>query len=129
MVNKIPAADVNRPETWVKFRPALCVSCSAGCCTLPVEVKLTDLVRMHLIDAFEMEEPAAAITKRLRRAGVIERFNSKSGLFTLARRADGSCLYLDPRTRRCTIYAERPDTCRNHPRIGPRPGYCAYAPK
>ncbi|MCF5394086.1 YkgJ family cysteine cluster protein, partial [Pseudomonas syringae] len=22
-----------------------------------------------------------------------------------------------------------PDTCRNHPKVGPRPGYCAYKPK
>ncbi|MFO6335145.1 YkgJ family cysteine cluster protein, partial [Pseudomonas aeruginosa] len=36
---------------------------------------------------------------------------------------------LDRKTRLCTIYARRPDTCRNHPRIGPRPGYCAYRPR
>ncbi|MCK5516299.1 MAG: YkgJ family cysteine cluster protein, partial [Desulfobulbaceae bacterium] len=36
------------------------------------------------------------------------------------------CLYLDQKTRRCTIYTKRPDTCRNHPQIGPRPGYCAF---
>jgi len=51
------------------------------------------------------------------------------GIFTLTRMANGDCLYLDRQTRLCTVYAKRPDTCRNHPRIGPRPGYCAYQQK
>ncbi|WP_459943772.1 YkgJ family cysteine cluster protein [Desulfocastanea catecholica] len=38
-------------------------------------------------------------------------------------------MFLDGRTRRCTIYATRPETCRNHPRVGPRPGYCAFGRK
>ncbi|MFO6369419.1 YkgJ family cysteine cluster protein, partial [Pseudomonas aeruginosa] len=50
-------------------------------------------------------------------------------ILTLTRMANGDCLYLDRKTRLCTIYARRPDTCRNHPRIGPRPGYCAYRPR
>jgi Fe-S-cluster containining protein len=24
------------------------------------------------------------------------------------------------------VYERRPDTCRNHPQVGPRPGYCAF---
>jgi hypothetical protein len=43
--------------------------------------------------------------------------------------SNNDCLYLDRKSRLCTIYAECPDTCRNHPKIGPRPGYCAYKPK
>ncbi|MFO6138957.1 YkgJ family cysteine cluster protein, partial [Pseudomonas aeruginosa] len=53
----------------------------------------------------------------------------KREIFTLTRMANGDCLYLDRKTRLCSIYARRPDTCRNHPRIGPRPGYCAYRPR
>jgi Fe-S-cluster containining protein len=47
-------------------------------------------------------------------------------MFTLARRANDDCIYLDGHSRRCTIYERRPRTCRNHPAIGPRPGYCAF---
>ena len=32
-------------------------------------------------------------------------------LYVLARRATGQCVYLDPGSRRCTIYGERPDVC------------------
>ena len=47
----------------------------------------------------------------------------------LTRMSNDDCLYLDRKSRLCTIYDKRPDTCRNHPKIGPRPGYCAYKPK
>ena len=60
---------------------------------------------------------------------VIERFNQKSGIFTLTRMSNDDCMYLDRKSRLCTIYDKRPDTCRNHPKVGPRPGYCAYKPK
>ncbi|WP_370448043.1 YkgJ family cysteine cluster protein [Chromobacterium violaceum] len=40
--------------------------------------------------------------------------------------ANGDCLYLDAQTRRCTIYERRPNTCRNHPKVGPKPNFCAY---
>ncbi|HET8870625.1 MAG TPA: YkgJ family cysteine cluster protein, partial [Aquabacterium sp.] len=69
------------------------------------------------------------IAKRLTKAGIVARFNNKYELFTLARRASGDCLYLDANTRRCTIYEKRPHTCRNHPKVGPRPGYCAFRAK
>lgn len=130
-MKKIPlaAADPDRLDTWVKYREGLCGECNATCCTLPVEVRIDDLIRMRLVDEFEREEPAKRIAKRLEKDGVIEHFNHKREIFTLTRMANGDCLYLDRKTRLCTIYARRPDTCRNHPRIGPRPGHCAYRPK
>jgi len=94
-----------------------------------VEVRVEDLVRMELVDPFDAGLPGKEIARRLRKAGVIEHFNFKHELYTLSRRADGDCLYLDPQTRLCRIYAKRPATCRNHPQIGPRPGYCAFQPK
>ncbi|MEX8496351.1 YkgJ family cysteine cluster protein, partial [Leptothrix ochracea] len=33
---------------------------------------------------------------------------------------------LDAQTRRCTVYEQRPNTCRKHPQVGPKPGYCPY---
>lgn len=123
------AADIERLETWVKYHKSLCASCRGTCCSLPVEVRLDDLIRMGEADEFERQEPLKQIARRLMKAGVVGHFNHKSGLFTLARRANGDCRYLDPSSRLCTIYAKRPDTCRNHPQIGPRPGYCAWQPK
>ncbi len=127
MRSPIAIVDVDRPATWTKYRNGLCDDCAANCCTMPVEVKLPDLVRLGLVDDFEAEhEPAKQIAKRLNKAGLIEHFNFKNSIFTLARRASGDCHYLDAVTRRCTVYAQRPNTCRLHTQVGPRPGHCPY---
>jgi Fe-S-cluster containining protein len=94
---------------------------------MPVEVKLPDLVRLEWVDPFEAEHEAPKqIAKRLQKMGVIEHFNFKNSIFTLSRRANGDCHNLDAKTRRCTVYDKRPNTCRLHPQVGPRPGYCPY---
>lgn len=94
---------------------------------MPLEVRLADLVRLGLVDPFEAEhEPPSQIAKRLLKAKLVARFNAKHDLFTVARRASGDCHFLDAQTRRCTVYALRPDTCRKHPQVGPRPGFCPY---
>jgi len=122
--------DIDRPDTWTRYRPGLCDKCVANCCTMPVEVKLVDLVRLALVDPFEAEhEPPKQIAKRLSKAGLIDHFNFKHGIFTLARRASGDCHFLDATTRRCTVYEQRPSTCRKHPQVGPRPGHCPYGPQ
>lgn len=96
---------------------------------MPAEVKITDLVLLGELDEFESDEDPKKLAKRLLKAGVVEHFSIRSGLFTLARRASGDCHYLDAYTRRCSVYEKRPNTCRNHPKQGPRPGYCAYRHK
>lgn len=78
------------------------------------------------MDEFERDENPKKIAKRLKKEGIIEHFYPKKELYTLTRMANGDCLFLDTNTRRCTIYKKRPDTCRNHPQIGPRSGFCAY---
>lgn len=125
----IPAADIDRLDTWQKYRKGLCDTCNASCCTLPVEVGLDDLIRLGLVDEFERGEPLSRIAKRLQKEGVVGRFHQKTGIFTLSRMSNDDCLFLDTRSRRCTVYDRRPATCRNHPQIGPRPGFCAYRPK
>ena len=127
MKSPLAIVDVDRPDTWTKYRSGLCDGCAANCCTMPVEVKLPDLVRLDLVDPFEAQhEPAKQIAKRLTKSGLIEHFNFKNSIYTLARRASGDCLYLDAVTRRCTVYEKRPNTCRLHPQVGPRPGHCPY---
>ncbi len=124
----IPLVDIDRPGTWTRHRAGLCESCNANCCTMPLEVQLSDLVRLGLVDAFEAEhvEPRL-LARRLTRARLIDHYSPRHGLFTLARRASGDCQFLDAATRRCTVYEQRPETCRLHPRQkSPRPGWCAY---
>lgn len=119
--------DLARPETWIRYKNKLCRDCDAGCCSLPVEVNGDDLVRMGYMDEFELTEKQKQVAKRLRKAGIIEHFHQKTGIFTLSRMAGGECCFLEPVLRRCTIYDKRPDTCRNHPQVGPRSGFCAYS--
>lgn len=126
-VNTGKRVDVDRTETWTRYRKGLCDGCAARCCTMPVEVRVSDLLRLGLVETFEAEhETPAAIARRLQRAGIVEHFSHKHAIFTLAQRAGGDCLYLDGKSRLCTVYERRPDTCRQHPAVGPRPGYCPY---
>lgn len=122
-------ADIDDTATWTKYSKRLCDHCGASCCSLPVEVQASDLIRMELMDEFELEEDLKHIARRLMKQHLVEHFHSKTKTFTLARMASGDCLFLDSRSRRCTIYFQRPNTCRNHPQVGPRAGYCAFKRK
>lgn len=121
--------DIDDTSTWLKYRKKICNSCVASCCSLPVEVKSVDLIRMGLMDKFELSDNLKLVAKRLKKEGTIDHYHSRTETFTLSRMANGDCLYLHPQSRRCTIYLLRPDTCRNHPHIGPKPGYCAFQAK
>lgn len=124
---KIKAVNVDDLSTWVKYKNGLCDDCHATCCTLPVEVNLSDLVRMALISEFEAEhEPPKNLAKQLTKQGIVEHFNFKTSIFTLTRMSNSDCLYLNRHTRRCTIYNQRPTTCRKHPQVGPKANHCAY---
>ncbi len=94
---------------------------------MPVEVKIPDLIRMGVITEFEADEPIKKLAKKLKKDGVIEHLYFKEQIFILVRLANKDCLYLDPMSRKCKM--NRPDTCRDHPRISSRPGFCAYEPK
>ncbi len=128
MRSPISIVDVDRLDSWSKYKPGMCDSCAANCCTMPLEVQLPDLVQLGLVDAFEAEhEEPRRIARRLEKARLIDHFNHKNVVFTMARRASGDCQFLDAKTRRCTVYEQRPETCRLHPRTkSPKPGFCAY---
>jgi Fe-S-cluster containining protein len=82
---------------------------------------------LNLVDPFEAEhEEPKQIAKRLSKQGLIDHFNFKNSIFTLARRSSGDCQFLDAKDRHCTVYANRPNTCRTHPQVGPKPGFCPY---
>lgn len=44
------------------------------------------------------------------RLGLVDHFNFKNEIYTLARRANGDCRFLDAVTRRCTVYEKRPES-------------------
>jgi len=114
MKSPIAIVDVDRLDTWTRYRAGLCDTCAANCCTMPLEVQLPDLVRLELVDPFEAEhEELRHIAKRLLKARLIDHFNHKNAIFTMARRASGDCNFLDPKTRLCTCMTS-----------GPRPAAC-----
>lgn len=124
-----PEKIVDQLSLWKKYRTGMCNGCWSGCCTLPVEVTILDLIRMELIS----EDEAAGgslkkIARSLAKQGVIKSFRATTGIFILEQRHGRDCIYLDD-DRRCTIYDKRPDVCRRFPEIGPRPGHCPVLPK
>lgn len=118
------SADAQRPSTWRKYRSGLCDGCWSGCCTLPVEVSANDLVRLGVASEDEAALSLKDLARRLTRERIIQSFNAKTQIFVLAQRAGRDCLYLDEKTRLCTVYDRRPNVCRQFPKIGPRPGFC-----
>ncbi|MBI2520673.1 MAG: YkgJ family cysteine cluster protein [Bdellovibrio sp.] len=121
-------SDVQRPETWRRYQKKMCHNCLALCCALPVEVTAQDLVRMRLLTEFDLTLGEKHLSNYFKKQKLIRSYNRKTEKFTLAQRANGDCVYLNEE-KRCSIYDYRPETCRNHPRIGPRPNYCPHEAK
>lgn len=91
---------------------------------MPVEASAADLVRLGLLDEMEAGQITRATVRRLQKLGILDRYLAKTGIFLIAQRANSDCVYLDEKTRLCTVYDRRPEVCRQFPRIGPRPGFC-----
>lgn len=129
MLSSPKNVDAQRPSTWIKYRSGLCEGCWGGCCTLPVEVSAMDLIRLGVITEDEACESLKKVSKKLLKEGVIQAFHAGSQLFVLEQRNGRDCIYLDAKSRLCTVYEKRPNVCRQFPKIGPRPGWCPAAPK
>ncbi|MFZ9596131.1 MAG: YkgJ family cysteine cluster protein [Bdellovibrionia bacterium] len=114
---------IEQPSTWVKYRKGLCEGCWSGCCTLPVEVSASDLIRLGLITEEEAALSLKQVAKKLLKQKVIQAYQARSQLFVLAQKSGRDCLFLDE-NRLCQVYAKRPEVCRKFPAIGPRPGFC-----
>lgn len=114
---------IDRPSTWIKYRSGLCEGCWGGCCTLPVEVSAFDLIRLGLITEDEAAGSLKKVARRLMREGKVRQFSAPAQLFVLEQRNGRDCVFLGA-DRLCTVYAKRPEVCRQFPKIGPRPGFC-----
>ncbi|WP_413586381.1 YkgJ family cysteine cluster protein [Bdellovibrio sp. HCB274] len=121
--------DKDRPSTWKSYKQGMCNGCHGHCCTMPVEVKLADLIRLGVTDEDEAASGVKKLSKRLIKEKIIISYRSGTEFFMLASRPNGDCHFLHPITRLCTVYEKRPDTCREFPSIGPRPGFCPVGPK
>lgn len=120
--------DVDRPSTWKKFSSdEICQACVANCCTMPVEVTLSDLVRLNLVSEDEIENlTERKVAKKLMKEKWVTSYRDGTGLFILTQKSNRDCIFLNSKTRQCTQYLLRPNVCREFPKIGPRPGYCPY---
>lgn len=128
-MKKISNVSLENLGSWQKYQPEMCASCQAWCCKLPVEASPDDLIRLKLVDEYEVQEKPKKVAKKLKAQGIIKHYNFKNNLFTLQQKANGDCLFLDSQGRKCKVYKDRPQTCINHPVIGPKNGFCAYIEK
>lgn len=116
-------SDPGRPSTWKRYRTGLCDGCWSACCTLPVEVTASDLLRLGVAHEDEVQGSLKKVARRLISEKIVRSFRAATGLFTLEHRPAGECVFLGA-DRLCTVYERRPDVCRRFPDIGPRPGFC-----
>ncbi len=115
-------------KKWRKYQKDLCATCMGSCCYMPVEIPIEDLYTYGLLDEFYKELSIEEQIKTALKIKTIKRYTPSSKKFTLVQKPDNSCIYLDSKGL-CTIYENRFSTCRNHPKIGPKSGFCAYVKK
>jgi Fe-S-cluster containining protein len=122
--------DKDRPSTWKKYDSEKCKTCRANCCAMPVEVKISDLIRLELTSRDEADHSIKKLAKRLKKEGYISSYREGTELFMLTQKANSECYFLDSKTRLCTVYEKRPDTCRQFPsQLGTRVGFCPVESK
>ncbi|MBC7429975.1 MAG: YkgJ family cysteine cluster protein [Bacteriovorax sp.] len=113
---------------WTLYKKGMCDSCEGLCCYMPVEVKTSDLIRLGILAEFHLEMTLKEQIKDALKHPGVQRYTASTEKFTLTQKSDSTCFFLDS-NKRCTQYDIRPDTCRNHPKVGPRPDFCAYMKK
>jgi Fe-S-cluster containining protein len=86
-----------------------CDKCPAYCCSIYDRVQVTkrDIKRLAKHFALSVETATLRFTKRWEKEQVLRR--KKDPIFGRA------CQFLDPQTRKCTVYHARPLVCREFP--------------
>lgn len=110
---------------WRKFEKGLCDTCIGSCCYMPVEIPIEDLYDQGFLDPFIKDYDEKDQIKEALKLNFVKRYTPSSKKFTLYQKKDLSCHFLD-NNGRCSIYQNRFSTCRNHPKVGPKPNHCAY---
>ena len=119
---------LNDLRTWLPFKKDMCGTCVGTCCYMPVELNIADLLSLGILAECHLELPLKDQIKEALKHPAVKRYTARTEKFTLAQKVSGACFFLDQNAR-CTVYTNRPNTCRNHPRIGPKPNFCAYIKK
>ena len=116
-------AGLDSLSRWKPWREGMCEGCLSYCCHLPVEATVEDMVRLGFAGPDEFRDSPRKLFRKLSALKIVSAFRQKTGLFMLAQKPDGSCVFLGA-DRRCTVYERRPGVCRKFPEGGPRPGFC-----
>jgi Fe-S-cluster containining protein len=100
-------------RTTMRTKPRLafydCSRCPAYCCTYArIAVTDDDVARLAARFGIPVEEATRKFTTRGAPGERVLR-HRKDEIFGTA------CRFLDPRTRRCTVYEDRPGVCREYP--------------
>ncbi len=127
MVSKSLNRILDDLNQWTRYKKSLCESCVGSCCYLPVEITLNELYELKFLDYFYQEESITDQIKKALTLPFILRYTPSSQKFTLRTKINGSCYFLTPQGQ-CSIYTQRFKVCRDHPKVGPKPNYCAYFP-
>lgn len=92
---------------------------------MPVEIKASDLTRLQIATQDEVDNSLKKLAKRLKKEGFITSYRDGTEFFMLTQKQNGDCYFLHPITRFCTVYENRPETCRDFPAmLGTRVGFC-----
>ncbi|HEY5598812.1 MAG TPA: YkgJ family cysteine cluster protein [Kiloniellales bacterium] len=87
-----------------------CDRCPAYCCSYPrIVVNKTDVKRLAKYFGLTVEKVYKRFTKKGHDKGEVVLRHRKDEHFGTA------CRFLDPETRRCTVYKARPKICRDFP--------------
>lgn len=93
-----------------------------------MQASVRDLIRLGYTTEGEASEDLGGVARRLQKEGILRRFHRAKLVFELQRTESGACVFLSE-AGRCTVYADRPEICRQFPKIGPHPGSCPYQRK
>jgi len=99
-----------------------CSKCPGYCCSYPrIEVKDKDLKRLAKHFGLPVEEAEKKFTRRYKDDDSDERIlrHHKDAIYGTI------CRFFDRKERRCTVYAARPDVCRQYPN-GSTCGYYGF---
>lgn len=92
---------------------------------MPVEIKASDLIRLEIATQDEVDNSVKKLAKRLKKEGYISSYRDGTEFFMLTQKPNDDCYFLDSKTRLCSVYEKRPDTCRQFPsQMGTRVGFC-----
>ena len=92
---------------------------------MPLEVSVSDLVRLGFVREEEAISDLKTLAMRLRKEKIIKDFYPRKMVFVIAQKKNKDCIFLNEK-RQCTVYTKRPEICRQFPKIGTKPGFCPY---